>query len=438
MFLAPRLAAVALLGAAVAFAVGAATPASTGAALAVTDGLVIAGILLDVALAPSPRALNPIRIVPPVLSVGRNEQIDIVMRNPTGRPLRSMVRDAAPPSLGCTPVIHHVTLEPDAVMPLRSEVRPTRRGSIPLGPMTVRVHGPFGLAGRQTTLRDTTAVKVYPALPSRAEVMLRLDSARLLQVGERSASVRGGGTEFDSLREYHPDDEFRRINWRATARTQRPITNVYREERNQQVMLLLDAGRSMAATVGGAPRFEHAIDAAVAVAELATRVGDHIGMLAFGADVVSMIGPKGSSAQPQRIIDALYAVEPRLEAAGYRRGFGALLARHRRRSLLVLLTELAGEPALEPLIDAIPMLLSRHLLIVGAVLDPELERLAMDPAPSSEQVYEKAAAAAALAARARAAAHLRRMGAIVVDLPPGKLAGRLADEYLRIKAFGRL
>ena len=126
---------------------------------------------------------------------------------------------------------------------IRADVRPARRGRVRIGPLTLRTAGPLGLAGRQATLQLIDGIRVYPALHGRAEVALRLQRARLLQAGRRSAAFRGGGSEFDALREYRPDDEFRRINWRATARAPRPIANEYREEHNQQVVVLLDASR---------------------------------------------------------------------------------------------------------------------------------------------------------------------------------------------------
>jgi uncharacterized protein (DUF58 family) len=194
----------------------------------------------------------------------------------------------------------------------------------------------------------------------------------------------------------------------------------------------------MAASIGAVSRFEHALDASVATAELAGRIGDRVGMLAFGAQVVAQLPPRGGRVQSARMLEALFALEPRLEAPNYRRAFAALLTLQRRRALVVLFTELAERSALEGLFDALPVLLSRHLVIVGSVIDPELQQLADAAASSSEEAYVKAAAAAELHARASVAAHLRRLGATPLDRRPGRLAGAVVDEYLKIKAFGRL
>ena len=317
-------------------------------------------------------------------------------------------------------------------------VRPGRRGRASIGPLTIRTAGPMGLAGRQSAVPLVDEVKVYPALRGRAEVELRYRRAQLLQSGLRSTAYRGGSDEFDSLREYRADDEFRRINWKATARSPRPIANEFREERNQQVVMLLDTSRATAGQVAGVSRLEHSLDAAIAVADLAVRVGDHVGALAFGRDVRAFIEPRGGPSQPPRIVQLLFDIEAGLYAANYPQAFATLLARHRRRSWLVLFTDLSEESVLEPLLRAIPVLLSRHLLVVASVRDPEVETLATSVPWTSEDAYDKASASGFLTWRDRAAARMRGLGATVIDAQPGALAAAVADEYLDVKSRGRL
>ena len=279
---------------------------------------------------------------------------------------------------------------------------------------------------------------MYPALRGRAEVELRFRRAQLLQSGLRATAYRGGSDEFDSLREYVSDDEFRRINWKATARSPRPIANEYREEHNQQVVMLLDASRATAGQVAGVSRLEHSLDAAIAVADLAARVGDHVGALAFGRDVRAFVEPRGGPSQPPRILHLLFDLEAGLYAPNYPQAFATLLARHRRRAWLVLFTDLSEESVLEPLLRAIPVLLSRHLLVVASVRDPEVEALATSVPWTSEDVYERASAAGFVTWRDRAAARMRGLGATVIDAQPGALAAAVADEYLDVKSKGRL
>ena len=145
---------------------------------------------------------------------------------------------------------------------------------------------------------------------SRAEAELRVTKARILEVGLRSAQGRGGGTEFEQLREWTPDDEFRRVDWSATARTNKPIVRTYRAERNQTVIVLLDNGRVMAGQVAGVPRVEHAMDAAMAITTVATRLGDRCGLVAFDTEVRAVVPPAKHRNQLGRVIEAVYDLEP--------------------------------------------------------------------------------------------------------------------------------
>jgi len=414
------------------------SPVSPWLVLGIGGLAVLTLVVVDVGLAPRPKDLDIRRDVPGILRLRRTAPTPLIVHNPTRRTLDVAIHDAALPSMGRTPRRDRAHIEPEAWQQLHAKVEPTRRGRFRLGPMTVRTSGPLGLAGRQAVLPDVQPVKVYPALAGRDEVMARLQRGRMLQSGSRSSAVRGGGSDFDALREYLPDDEFRRINWRATARASTAITNQFREERNQQLILLLDASRAMAGQVEGVSRLEHALDAAVAVGELATRIGDHVGVVAFGQTIRAQLDPRGGRDQPHRMIDLLFGLEPRLEAPDYPGAFSGVLRRHRRRALMVLFTDLSERSVLEPLIRAVPVLLRRHVLLIASVRDPEVEAMARAVPTTSEAAYEKAAAAGFLDWRDGAAALLRRMGVRTFDLHPRELAGRMADEYLRVKALGQL
>ena len=161
-------------------------------------------------------------------------------------------------------------------------------------------------------------------------------------------------------------------------------------------------------------------------------------MLAFGRSVERMIGPRGGGDQAKRILDLLFDLDPTLDAPDYPRAFATLLSRYRRRALLVLLTELTEERAMEPLLAALPALRAKHLVVVGSIADPEVISLARSVPDDAEGAYAKAAAAEQIHMRDRAAGRLRAMGVAVEDRLPHELAPSLADRYLAIKAAGRL
>jgi uncharacterized protein (DUF58 family) len=302
----------------------------------------------------------------------------------------------------------------------------------------VRVTGPFGLVSRQRARRLPGRLRVHPPFRSKEEAELRIDRARLLEVGLRSAAGRGGGTEFEQLRDYSVDDEFRRIDWAASARVDRPIVRTYRAERNQTVITLLDNGRVMAGQVADVPRVEHAMDAVMMLTAVATRLGDRAGLVAFDHQVRAVVPPGHGPHQFGRVTEAMYELEPALAESDYRGAFTTTLARFRRRALLVVLTDLVEQAVNEFLAPALPLISAQHLVLIGAVQDPEVLRWARATPENPGEAHRKASAVAALAERERTVGRLRGLGATVVDAAPGRLAPELADAYLRVKAIGRL
>src|SRR5260370_29874591 len=228
----------------------------------------LVSLAIDVGIAPRRGSLQATGDVREVGALDRPAKGTLRLHNPTGRRLKVATHEAAAPSTGLYPPRQSTVLDAHGWGVLEEDIVPSRRGRLTLGPLTVRTEGPLGLGGRQRSLPLVARLKCYPALPGRKQAELRLQRARTLQSGYRLSPIRGGGGEFDSLREYHPDDEFRQINWRATARSTKTISNTYREERNQQVLLLVDASRTMAGGVAGGPRLQNTLGARTPPAQL--------------------------------------------------------------------------------------------------------------------------------------------------------------------------
>lgn len=429
-----RLAAVALALAVVRLGL----PDEVPGGLLLLNGLLLAVAVVDWAVAVRPDDVEVVRSVPAVVALGGEADLRWRIVNGARRRVRAHVADDLAPSLRPGRRRFTVELPPRGTATVRTHVRPTRRGRFTPTEVVVRTEGPLGLVARQRRRRAPGLVRVYPPFRSREEAELRIEKARILEVGLRSAKGRGSGTDFDQLRDYGPDDDHRRIDWAATVRTGRPIVRTYRAERNQVVVLLLDAGRAMAGRVGGVPRLEHAMDAAMCVTAVATRLGDRTGLVAFDREIRAVVPPSAGRHQLGRVTEAMYDVHPQLVEADVREAFATAITRFRRRSLLVLLTDLVEESVGETLLPALPLATRSHLVLVGAVQDPDVVRWAADDALDAGQAYRKAAAVASLASRARATARLRAAGVVVVDAPPGKLAPMLTDAYLEAKAVGRL
>jgi uncharacterized protein (DUF58 family) len=404
------------------------------------DGLVtlLVVVLVDAALAADPARLEIGRRLAPVLVLRGEGELTWSVRNPTGRTLRVSLADDLAPSLRASSRRLHGTVPPRATLRGTVSLRPSRRGRFEIRWLVVRVDGPLGLGARQRRVELLDVLRVHPAFPSRDDAELRINRARILEVGLRSAKGRGGGTEFDQLREYGVDDEVRRIDWAATARAGKAMVRTYRAERNQSLLLLLDNGRVMAGQVAEVPRVEHAMDALMCLTTVATRLGDRCGLMAFDRTVRSVLPARAGRGQPGLVAEAMFDLEPALVESDYRGAFTQALARFKRRSLIVLFTDLVEQAVGESLLPALPLLVRHHIVIVAAVRDPDVVRWASEPPTEATDAYRAAAATMALAERDRATARLRGMGAIVVDAAPHQLAPRLADTYLDLKARGGL
>lgn len=414
-------------------------PGRSWVALGVVEVLLVLVFVADAVLCVAPRRIDVQREIDESVTLGEETTLTWLVANRAARLARVTVTDALWPSLQAERRRVSATLRAGARLRAKSVLRPSRRGRFPLRDVTVRVEGPLRLVSRQATRAVEGGVRVMPAYPSREDVQRRIRTPRVLEVGLRSIRTSGGGTEFDQLRDYRPDDEFRRIDWPSTVRLQRTIVKQYRAERNQNIVLLLDNGRVMAGTVGGVPRVEHAMDAALGVVQAATKLGDRVGMLAFDRQVRSILVPTNGKSQLGRAAEAMYMLEPDYSESAYQVAFNDATARFRRRSLFIVLTDLVEAVVEQALLPALPTITRRHLVVVAAVQDPAVTAWAAGGAHRwASEAYREAAAVTVLHERARAIARLRAAGAMVVDAAPGQLATELVDKYLEVKASGRL
>ncbi|NLV55865.1 MAG: DUF58 domain-containing protein [Acidimicrobiales bacterium] len=393
--------------------------------------IVVAG--LDVALALSPARLEVGRDLPDQVALGGTARSAVIVRNPTDRRARLAVADELAPSLRADARRWRTDVPARSEARVDTRIRPGRRGRFQPRDVVLRSIGPLGLAGRQGTADAPGRLKVVPAFPSRADAELRLAQARRLELGVRTVRLPGTGTDFDQLREYSPDDDFRRIDWAATARSPTPIVRTYRAERNQTILVLLDVGRTTAGRVADVPRVEHLLDATFALVTVATGLEDGVGLVAYDDRVRASLPPSHRPDQLARVVEATYELEPALVETDHRRALRHVKSRYRRRTTVVIATDLTEAIVARTLVPALPLVLRDSRVFVVAVSDPEVRGWADSPALDDEDAYRRAAATSALDERARLAARLRGLGVTVVDEPPGTLSGSLVDAYLKAR-----
>jgi uncharacterized protein (DUF58 family) len=402
-------------------------------------GLVVAVVFLvcvvDLLLAGSPRRLQFTRDGDTAVRLGEEAVVQLLVTNP-GRRVRGLLRDAWPPSAGVQDPPHPLDLPSGERRRMTTHLLPTRRGDRQASRVTVRSIGPLRFAGRQGSHQVPWTVRALPPFNSRKHLPSRL--ARLRELDGRTALlVRGQGTEFDSLRDYVPGDDVRSIDWRATARRGNVVLRTWRPERDRQVAIVIDSGRMSAGRVGDAPRLDHAMDAALLLAALATRAGDRVSLLACDSAVRADVRRPAPEDVLPSFVNALAPVEAELVQTDFRIVVSQVLERLGQRSLVVLLTGLDPAVIEESLLPVIGPLLRRHVIVLASVADPRLTELE-STRTNLIDIYNAASAARTRLDRDRLTALLTRAGITVVDEDPTHLAPALADTYLALKKAGRL
>ncbi|MGV9674432.1 DUF58 domain-containing protein [Nocardia sp. NPDC003482] len=399
----------------------------------VATGVLVLLAAIDTVLAGNGSGLELSRPELTTVRTGRATEVELTMVNTGTRTLRGLVWDAWPDSAGAEYRTRRIRLRPNTRTRSTTTLRPTHRGDRVAGPITVRLFGPLGLAGRQ--LRRDVPARVRALPPFRGERVLAAKVRQLQQLEGRTVmNARGQGSEFDSFREYVAGDDVRAIDWRATARATDVLVRTWRPERNRHVLLLLDTGRTAAARVGAGTRLDVAIEAALLLGGLAAAAGDTADLLAFDREPRAEVrGTSGKALQP-KLMHALSGVVPTLVETDTAALIRTALQRARRRSLIVWFTAL--DPALTD-DTLLPTLTNRHRVLLVSPTDPDLATAATDHT-TLPALYTAATAETLRAERALTRERLRRKGIAVVTAAPTHLPEALADEYLELKRSGAI
>lgn len=388
----------------------------------------------DAAAAGDPRAIGARRELPGRALRDQPVAATLLLHNRGTRRVRGRVRDAWQPTAGATPARARIDLPPGERRAVGLVLRPRRRGELRSAFVVVRSLGPVGLAGRQARLDAPGAVRVLPPFTARRHLPSRLARLRELD-GNTSLQVRGQGTEFDSLREYVRGDDVRSIDWRATARSSTTMLRTWRPERDRQVVIVIDTGRTAAARVGDGVRMDAAMESALLLAALAARAGDHVHLVMFDRALRARVTRVDGAALLPALVDAMAPVEPQLIDTDWDAAFAQVRALTSRPSLVVLLTAQDAVESARSFLGSLPALTRRTRVLVGTATDTAS---APPPRRSAEDVYREAAQERAAMDAERVAAAVRRAGAEAISASPDDLPPAIADRYLALKAAGRL
>ncbi|AKA22917.1 DUF58 domain-containing protein [Pseudomonas chlororaphis] len=407
---------------------------------AIAWGLLLALLLLAALDAfrlrrlPSPRLL---RQLPGSLPLGRWSEVRIEVRHDFAQPLGLELFDHVPDGLEFEHLPHSLDLEPGQLQDLGYRVRPLKRGHFDFERCEVNLPSPLGLwtARRLLPLRDNT--RVYPDFA-------RLYGARLLgvdnwlsRIGVRQQPRRGLGLEFNQLREFREGDSLRQIDWKATARQRTPIAREYQDERDQQIVFLLDCGRRMRSQDGELAHFDHALDACLLLSYVALRQGDAVGLCTFAGERQRYLAPVKGADQLSALLNSVYDLDSSQCSADFQSAASELLARQKRRALVVLVTNLRDEDD-EELLTAVKRLGRQHRVLVASLREEVLDQLRQAPVHSLSDALTYCGTVHYLNARDDLHERLNAQGVALLDVRPGELGAQLVTRYLSWKKAGVL
>jgi uncharacterized protein (DUF58 family) len=311
----------------------------------------------------------------------------------------------------------------------------TSRGHGVLGDHFIRRPSRLGLFVVEQRLPASDAVRIYPDLATiRSYELLARKHRQYALV--RKSQLRGGESEFARLRDYTTDDDQRLVDWKATARRNKLTAREYQLESDQNIVLVLDAGRLMTAEVDGLSHFDHALNASLLMAHVAARGGDRVGLLCFDERVRLYVPPAGGPRTTRKLTRAVFALEPSLTDSAFGEGLAPLFERLKQRSLIMVFTQLLDDSAARELAEQLRLLSKTHLALVVVLEDSDLERRIHAPPGKDSRLdlFEKGAVAELLTWKAQALQTLRAAGALVIKTPSHDLLPRIVNRYLELKA----
>ncbi|MEO0835955.1 MAG: DUF58 domain-containing protein [Cyanobacteria bacterium J06642_3] len=366
----------------------------------------------------------------PRLCVGRDNPITLKIQSGK-EPAIAQIRDTYPQFAVDRDTIE-VELPAHSVSEQTYKIHPDNRGEYQWGDIHVRQLGKLGLAWRDCQIPAQQKLKIYPDLISLRELSIRLTLEN--SGAMRQARRLGQGTEFAELREYRTGEDIRLIDWKATARRDRPVVRVLEPEQEQTIFILLDRGRLMTAKVDGLKRFDYGLNATLALAMAGLSRGDKVGVAVFDRDITTWMPPERGNHHLSKLVERLTPIQPVLLEPDYLGAVTKVITQQTRRALVVMITDLVDMTASSELLGAMMRLTPRYLPFCVTLNDPKVEQIAHSPSDNTQATYTRAVALDLLAQRQVAFAQLRQRGVLVLDAPCNQISRELVDRYLQLKA----
>jgi uncharacterized protein (DUF58 family) len=372
-------------------------------------------------------------------AIGDAAKVSLHFENLSERDLQLAIKDEFPPEMRLDETREaEFKLDAHSTAEFYYHLTPPRRGRYEFGRTAVRFLSRVGLVWCQADIGQAESVKVYPNMRRAREIELKALGAQSFLAVQRRAIRRGEGREFESMRDYVLGDELRHISWTATARRSKLTTRQYQIERDQTVMIAIDGGRLMTGRIGGESKFDTAVHASLALMSACARAGDHVGVMVFGRRVKKFLPPKRGLQHIDAVLEALYDLEPELIEPSYARAFQYIASNIKKRSFVVILTDVVDKESSKDLINSLKLLRPRHLPLVATIGDRDLNLAVSSKPENIRDVFTQSAAEEIIHQRESALRLVESIGGLALDVTTQTLGPRLLETYLKVKERGML
>ena len=407
-------------------------------AMVAWDMLLLVAWTVDLLSLPKPQKLRIRRswIAPLALSV--SSQVKITVLNRSQSTLHLQILDPLPHSLRTEPAELRMTVSPHNEAEAEYSIRPGKRGTVTASRVYVRYEGSFRIAQCWAVADLAQELTIYPNLHEAKRHAVYLIRSRQIAQEKRFSRIRGAGRAFESLREYQDGDDFGDICWTATARRGKLVTRLYELEKSQTIWIVLDTGRLMRARVASLSKLDHAVNAALALCQVALFTGDRVGLLSYARNIRQRIPAMRGPSQLRQFLEALAEIREDEWEADHLQAASQLLRDQKRRSLVVWITDLAETAMTPEVIEAVAKLMPRHLVLFVVMGQPDLRMAASRRPKNVSEMYQVSAAQEGIHRRELLLARLRERGALAVEADSGELAPLLVNSYLAIKQKSQL
>jgi len=376
------------------------------------------------------------RQVPSSLPLGVWNEVILRLHNPTKSPRLVEIFDDYPIHSDLQGLPQRLTLPISANIETQYRLRPQQRGATQFAGLHLLFYSPWRFWKKYRYIELKTPIRIYPNFATITKYALFAAENRLGQLGIRQLQRRGEGLEFHQLREYRTGDALRQIDWNATSKHKKLISKEYQDERDQQIIFLIDCGRRMLAQDGPLSHFDHSLNAILLLSYVALRQGDALGLMTFSGEQ-RWLAPRKSINTINVVLNTLYDLQPSKHASDYLNAATQLMCRQKKRALIVLISNLRDEDN-DELLPALQLLRKKHLVIVASLQERILNEVLEQPVYHFEDALRHAATLHYLNARQRTHDALKSHGIIYLDTVPEQLPVMMVNRYLDIKRSGVL